>query len=101
MPEPAWGVYSPPSVSGIAIQFDGSMPSLLEVFSRTTANTDGAFVSVSFGPTNVIKSVTFGGPVLNFTMISSDWVIIPDNGSLFVVDDATYQACWEPIDAPQ
>lgn len=93
-PTPAAFTHVPTPVH--ALQFDGTIPSLLAIFGAATKDPNGAQVIVNFGPGGVAQSVMLNGGGLSLGFNLNDWVVFPDNGAaMFAVPADTFAANWQ------
>ena len=101
VPVPVPGQLRREPVTGVAIQFDGRVPSLLLVFAQLKADTDGVTMAIEFGPNGAIRQVAFYGKI-NLVIKNRDWVIVPADGMpMFVISHEDYLESWEGTDATQ
>lgn len=79
-----------------ALQFDGTVPSLLAIFGAATKDPNGAQVIVNFGPGGVAQSVALNGANLGLSFNITDWIVFPDDGSrMFAVTAEVFAASWQ------
>lgn len=79
-----------------AIQFDGTIPSLLAIFAAATKDPNGAQVVVNFGAGGVATSVMLNGGGLSLGFNLEDWVVFPDDESpMFAVPAEEFTTAWQ------
>lgn len=100
-PSPVPGTLTTEPVAGAAIQFNGTVSTLVQIFTTLAGNTDGTYMNISFGPNGTVRDVRLSGPTLNASFSNRDWIILPQDGSpLVVLPNDEFRRRFKPATGP-